>query len=78
MTEQRIATIKKNALEEIRISLTEFNGYKLLNIRVWFKNDHRGEFRPGKAGLALRVELLPEFQQAIEQAVAEAQRLKLL
>lgn len=58
------ATIRKNANEELRVSLDEFRGHRLVNLRVWFKAED-GEMRPGKQGVALRVELLPELMEAL-------------
>ena len=55
-----IATIKKNSLEEIRLSLDMFNGHRLINIRVSYETED-GSMRPGKSGLAFKVEKLEEF-----------------
>ena len=35
MKNQRVATIAKNRLEELRITLTEFHGHDLVDIRVF-------------------------------------------
>ena len=61
-----LRTFTKNARgEEIRVSVETFQGRRLLNVRTWFKGED-GEMRPGKQGLALRVELLPDLQQALD------------
>lgn len=67
-----VATIPKNGREEIRVSLTEFKGYDLVNMRVWFRTDE-GDMRPGKAGLAFRVEKLSDLIQALQQAQRAAE-----
>ena len=72
-----IATIRKNATEELRVSLEEYHGRQLVNLRVFFTADD-GTKRPGKAGVALRVEALPELRAAILEAEAEALRLGLI
>ena len=55
--------IQKNAREEIRITRENFKGNDLVNVRVWY---HDGaEMRPGKQGLAFRVELLPQILDAL-------------
>ena len=56
--------IRKNAREEIRITLDDFKGHQLVNLRVWFDAGN-GEFRPGKQGLAFRLDLLPEVLKAL-------------
>jgi hypothetical protein len=77
MADKLIATIEKNKTEEIRVSLSTFNGYDLANIRVWFRTDD-GDMRPGKAGLAIRLEKLPAVIQALTDLEAEAHHLGLL
>lgn len=64
-----IATFRKNAKEEVRVSLDEFRGHRLVNIRVWFEADD-GEMRPGKQGIALRIEMLPDLREALTAAAA--------
>jgi Transcriptional Coactivator p15 (PC4) len=71
MTDQLIATIQKNSREEIRIGRSEFKGHDLVNIRVWFESED-GTMRPGKSGLAFRIELLPEVSAALSKLAAPA------
>jgi hypothetical protein len=74
-----IATIPKNKLEEIRIELGEFNGYDLINIRVWADPRAGGEERiPTKAGIACKVALLPQLIAALLAAKVEAKKAGLL
>lgn len=60
--------IPKNAREEIRVSVDEFKGHRLVNLRVWFGDD--GEKRPGKQGIAFRLDLLPDIVSALQNAAA--------
>ena len=67
-----LRTFPKNRKgEEVRVSVESFNGHRLLNVRVWFPGED-GQMRPGKQGLALKVELLPELRQALD-LMAEAE-----
>jgi hypothetical protein len=66
-----IAAIKKNSREEIRMSLDMFNGHRLFNMRVFFEAED-GSMRPGKNGLAFKVEKLSEFAQAVSAAAETA------
>ena len=78
-SQSALATIRKNALEEIRVGLSEFNGHDLLNIRIWTDPRNGGSERiPTKAGIACRVALLPEIIEALQQAEAEARARGLL
>jgi hypothetical protein len=73
------SVIRKNAVEEIRIGLSEFNGHDLISIRVWADpRSGGGERVPTKAGIACRVALLPELIEALRRAEAEARAAGLL
>ena len=63
-------TIRKNAREEIRISRSEFKGYDLINVRVWFQDRETGTMRPGQNGLAFRAGLVDEIIDALLDAKA--------
>jgi len=79
LSQGALATIRKNALEEIRVGLSEFNGHDLLNIRIWTDPRNGGSERiPTKAGIACRVALLPEIIDALQQAEARARARGLL
>ena len=77
MADQVIASIRKNAREELRIGLSEFNGHQLANLRIWFTAED-GTMRPGNKGLAFKVAMLPEVIEALQSAEAEARRLGLV
>lgn len=68
-----LASFPKNSREEVQISLDEFNGHSLINMRVWFQAAD-GEMRPSRQGLSIRVEQFPELMEAlraVEQAIPE-------
>lgn len=48
---RQVIVIPKSRAEEIRVTLDEFKGQTLVNIRVWFEAED-GEKRPGKQGIA--------------------------
>jgi hypothetical protein len=62
----RMVTIPKNSREEVLVSVDEFKGLQLLNIRVWFVGDD-GQMRPGKQGVAVRLEMVPDLSRAIRE-----------
>jgi hypothetical protein len=65
--------------EEVRVALSEFNGHDLVNIRVWAEPRDGGPDKiPTKAGLALRVEKLPELIEALEEAERQAREAGLI
>ncbi len=75
-----IATIPKNGREEIRVSLDEFKTkdatYDMVSVRVFYEDG--GEYRPGRNGLNVRVELLPAIVAALRDAETEARTAGLL
>ncbi|WP_267421805.1 transcriptional coactivator p15/PC4 family protein [Methylobacterium sp. GC_Met_2] len=75
MTEPRhIATVPKNAAEEVRIALTEFNGHELVDVRVFAAIETGGERRATKKGVSLSRRHLPELIRALQAAEREASR----
>jgi hypothetical protein len=66
--EKEIARIGKNALEEIRVKLTEYNGYDLVDMRVWAKHPIYEKETPTRKGLTVNPELIPEIVEALEKA----------
>ena len=67
-----LRTFTKNARgEEIRVSVETFNGHRILNLRTWYRGED-GQMRPGKQGIALKVELLLDLRQALD-LMAEAE-----
>ena len=76
--DKHIATIRKNATEEIRVSLSEWEGHDLVNIRVWSDPYEGDERRPTKKGIACKVALLPDIIAALQEAVVEAEAAGLL
>ena len=59
-----IAQFEKNATEVVRLSLTEYRGHKLVDIRVYYSDD-QGQYRPTKKGVSLSVNLYADFKRAV-------------
>ncbi len=68
MSERVVAEIRKNNREVIRVALKEYEGRDICSVRVWYEAED-GTMRPGKDGLAFKVELLPEIAEAVSAAV---------
>jgi hypothetical protein len=66
-----IAEITKNSREVIRVTLGAFKNQQIAGARVWFKADD-GSWRPGKSGIAFKIELLPAVVDAFTEAAAAA------
>ena len=70
MAEKVVAKFAKNATEQVRVTLTEWKGYPLLDVRVYFQ-DAQGEYKPSRKGLTLNRDLVPELLAGLEAARAE-------
>lgn len=68
-----VAEIRKNQRETIRVALDEYNGHKLISVRVWTPGED-GQARPTKAGIACRVALLPDLHDALGKALERARK----
>jgi hypothetical protein len=62
----------------IRVSLSEFNGYQLANLRNVVSRPTTTCMKPGNAGIAVRLEKLPAVIQALTDLEVEARRLGLV
>lgn len=62
-----IAKLSKNARETIFLSLSEFKGRRLVDIRVHVPGDKDGEWVPTRKGVSLAVGLYPAFKQALAE-----------
>jgi hypothetical protein len=59
-----ITQFEKNATEVIRVSITEYRGRKLIDMRVYYSDDE-GQYRPTKKGVSLAVERYTDFKRAM-------------
>jgi len=62
-----VADIKKNALDVVRVRLTRFKNYDLLDIRQFY-TDKADELQPTGKGLTIRQEQIPELLAALQKA----------
>jgi Transcriptional Coactivator p15 (PC4) len=62
-----ISQITKNAREVVFLSLSEFKGRKLIDIRVHVPGDQEGDWVPTRKGVSLAVSLYPAFKQGLVQ-----------
>ena len=72
-----IHSFQKNATEEIRVSLSEYLGHKLIDIRVYYQGEDN-EYRPTKKGLSISVEKFNDLQEAINKTEKILKKKKLI
>jgi hypothetical protein len=74
---QLVAQFEKNAKEEVRVSIDDFHGRKLINLRVYYRTDS-GQWLPGKQGIALGVDRYRDLADALVKLGEELQTRGLL
>jgi hypothetical protein len=62
----------KNNSETIRVTPRIFEGYELIDIRVFARNFKTGEVGPTKKGVSINVEKVPELLDALVWALGQA------
>lgn len=60
----------KNSQEKVVLQFTEYQGYRIFDLRVFFSDlADGGKFKPGKKGLTINVSHLGELYDGITKAV---------
>jgi hypothetical protein len=67
MMSEVISQIAKNAREVVFLSLSEFKGHRLIDIRVHVPGNQEGDWVPTRKGVSLAVGLYPAFKQALSE-----------
>ena len=78
--EKTVSIIKKSQRQQIHVGLSEYakdgETFNMVFARVFY--DDGAEYRPGRNGINVRVELLPELIAALQQAEGAARSAGLL
>lgn len=64
MMDTLVATVGKNAVEEIRISLTTYKDRDLVDIRTYYQDD-TGDWKPTRKGICVTAEQWPDLRDAL-------------
>lgn len=72
-----VATITKNDREDLRIALNEYQGRSYASMRIWYM-DRAGEMKPGRQGLAVGIDKLPDLIAGLNALQAHARAAGLL
>jgi len=59
--------IQKNSREVIRISESEYEGHKFVDLRIWYSDN--GEYKPTKKGISFNPTLAKEVVEGILDVV---------
>jgi hypothetical protein len=74
-----VAQFFKNRRKEIvRVTLAEYEGHPLVDVRQFFTDEKDGRVRATRKGIAMAVRRLPDLADAINKAMAKARELGLI
>jgi len=73
-----IARLPKNADEEVRVTLDEYRGHHLVDVRIFADFTAANVPMPTKKGISIRVGQLPDLIEALRDAETRARQLGLL
>ncbi len=68
MSRAEIAAIRKTDTAEIRVSIQDHKGRRVVDVRVWYLPDGGGEFVPTRKGITFDISKLPELIEALARA----------
>lgn len=67
----------RNSREIVRVTLDRYKGAETINVRTWYTNS-TGELAPGRSGITLAVNHLPNLASGLAQALRHATTLGLV
>ena len=73
-TEEVTYEFNKNSRELVRAGHTEYQGHKLIYLRVFYNagSDEKPEWRPTRKGITISEELVNELSKAVESLRSDA------
>tara|TARA_Y100001963_G_scaffold153921_1_gene241651 strand:- start:1717 stop:1947 length:231 start_codon:yes stop_codon:yes gene_type:complete len=69
--ENLITQIKKNSSEVYRIYEKEYEGYKFIDVRIYYMDKATGEYKPTKKGISIMPNNVEEIIEGILQAMEQ-------
>ena len=76
--QKTIKSFSKNKFQEIRVSITEYQGNDLIDIRTWTLPQGAEEMLPTGKGVSINVKLYPELKEAVLGLESELKEAKLI
>ncbi|OIO81460.1 MAG: transcriptional regulator [Candidatus Omnitrophica bacterium CG12_big_fil_rev_8_21_14_0_65_43_15] len=76
--QKTVKAFPKNKFQEIRVSITEYQGNDLIDIRTWTLPQGASEYSPTGKGVSINVKLYPEIKEAILALESDLKEAKLI
>ena len=69
--ENLITQIKKNSTEVYRIYEKEYEGYRFIDVRIYYMDKETGEYKPTRKGISLMPNNVSEVIEGILKAMEQ-------
>jgi Transcriptional Coactivator p15 (PC4) len=69
---QIVGAVRKGRNAEVRVTLQEFKGAEVLDVRVYFRGEN-GQMKPTGKGITVSVRSLPQLAALINEAAQRAE-----
>ncbi len=66
-----LATIPRNATEQLQISVNSYKDKKYLDLRIYYTTDEGASWLPTKKGVTVSPDNLETLKEAVEKAMEE-------
>ncbi len=63
--QKTVKAFEKNKFQEVRVSISEFSGQDLIDIRIWSSRQGSEEKVPTAKGVSINVKLYPELKEGV-------------
>lgn len=64
---RQLGEVRKNAREVIRVVENEYKGHRFIDVRIYYKDEESGEYKPSKKGIALNSEVIKPVIELLKE-----------
>ncbi|MDH5466518.1 MAG: transcriptional coactivator p15/PC4 family protein [Candidatus Aminicenantes bacterium] len=76
-TEMKIFEFKKNLGEKVVIQFSDFKGYRLIDLRIFYNvGEEKEDWRPTTKGISISRDKIPKLKEGVDKALEEWERKK--
>lgn len=68
---QLLASIERNATEELQIAINEYKGKQYVDLRIFYTNDEGDSWNPTKKGVTVAPDKIDDVIEALTKAKEE-------
>ena len=68
---KRLATIDRNATEQLQISIKSYKNKEYLDLRIFYTTDEGATWLPSKKGVTVAPDSLEILKKAVDEAIEE-------